>query len=490
MSKQPALKRAELEQLDKSTLIEMVLGLKARVQELEEIVLKQAEALQSLQDQVAKDSRNSSKPPSSDGLKKCRTRSLRRDEGRQPGGQPGHEGQTLQMVEEPAQIELHGVNQCPHCQCDLSEVEPVAHGRRQVFDIPAVRIEVTEHQVEIKTCPCCHKQVAGKYPEEVKQRVQYGPRFKAQASYLNTYQLVPIARTCEVLGDFYNHTPSTAFVGEANQAVQDGSHGTLETIQEQLQNADLAHFDESGLRIAGKLHWLHSASTEALTYYSPHAKRGQEAMDEIGILPNFRGQAVHDHWQPYQTYDNCQHIFCNAHHLRELQFIIDQYAQAWATDLFKLLLDIKAEVDRAPDTDNSLPNDRLSFFNRRYDAILKEGFAANPPPAEPPPKRRGRTKQSPPQNLLDRLQEHKAGTLAFMYDFAIPFDNNLAERDIRMLKVKQKVSGAFRTTEGATTFCDIRSYISTARKQGHNVINALFGALTGSPFAPASDPML
>lgn len=320
--------------------------------------------------------------------------------------------------------------------------------------------------------------------------MQYGPRFKAQASYLNTYQLVPIARTCELLGDFYNHTPSTAFVGEANRAVQEGSQATLETIQEQLQNADLAHFDESGLRIAGKLHWLHSASSEALTYYRPHAKRGQEAMDEIGILPNFSGRAVHDHWQSSQTYDNCQHVFCNAHHLRELQFIIDQYAQAWASDLFKLLLDIKAEVDDAPAADNSLPHDRLRFFDQRYDAILKDGFAANPPPAEPPPKRRGRSKQSPPKNLLDRLQAQKAGTLAFMYDFAIPFDNNLAERDIRMLKVKQKVSGAFRTNEGASTFCDIRSYISTARKQGHNVIHALFGALTRAPFSPTSHPIL
>lgn len=482
--------RAELEQLDKTTLIEMVLGLTERVQELEALVLKQAEALQALQDRVAKDSRNSSKPPSSDGLKKRRTRSLRRDEGRKPGGQPGHEGQTLQMVEEPTHMELHGVNQCPHCQSDLSEVEPRAYGRRQVFDIPAVHIEVTEHQVEIKTCPCCQMCVEAQYPDAVKQRVQYGPHFKAQASYLNTYQLVPMARTCELLGDFYNHTPSTAFVGEANRAVQAGSHATLETIQEQLQNASLVHFDESGLRIAGTLHWLHSASTETLTYYSPHEKRGQAAMDAMGILPNFNGRAVHDHWHSYQIFDNCQHIFCNAHHLRELQFIIDQYEQAWATDMFKLLLDIKAEVHGAPDGHNSLPTDRLDFFNQRYDAILNAGFAANPPPSEPPPKRRGRTKQSPPKNLLDRLQEQKAGTLAFMYDFSIPFDNNLAERDIRMLKVKQKVSGTFRTKEGANTFCDIRSYISTARKQGHNVITALFGALTGSPFIPASDAIL
>ena len=490
MSNEPTAQRAEVEQLEKSTLVEMVLGLTARVQELEAIVLKQAEALQALQDQVAKDSRNSSKPPSSDGLQKRRTRSLRQNRGRKPGGQPGHEGQTLQMVEEPTHTAHHALKQCPHCAHDLSGVEALEHGHRQVFDIPAVRIEITEHQVEVKACPGCHQKVTAAYPEGVNQRVQYGPRLKAQASYLNTYQLLPIARTCELFGDFYDHTPSTAFVGEANRAVRQGSRPALETIHEQLQNADLVHFDESGLRIAGKLHWLHSASTETLTYYHPHEKRGLVAMDDIGILPNFSGRAVHDHWQPYEAYTACEHVFCNAHHLRELQFMIDQYQQAWAEDLYKLLLDIKDEVENAPDTDDALPQNRIDHFSQRYDDIIQAGLKANPPPETPPPKTRGRTKQSPPKNLLDRLHKQKAGTLAFMCDFSVPFDNNLAERDIRMIKVKQKISGSFRTKAGANTFCDLRSYISTARKQGHNVIKALFGALTGDPFDPATTSLL
>jgi len=486
MNESSALKRAELEQVDKGSLIEMVLGLTVRVQELGSIVLKQAEALQALQDQLAKNSSNSSKPPGSDGLQKPRTRNLRQRAGRKVGGQPGHAGQTLEAVAEPTHVELHRLNQCPHCQCDLSAVALFAQGQRQVFDIPAVQIEITEHQVEIKNCPCCHKCVSAAYPEGVTQRVQYGMRLQAQASYLNTYQLLPMARTCELLGDFYNHTPSTAFIGQANQAVCAGSQAALERIQAQLKAADLAHFDESGLRIAGKLHWLHSTSTENLTYYQPHEKRGQAAMAAIGILPTLKGRAVHDHWPSYQAYA-CQHIFCNAHHLRELQFISDQYEQTWAMEMYKLLLNIKAEVAQSPSGDSSLPKARIDFFQNRYDALLKEGFAANPPPPEPAQKSRGRTRQSPPKNLLDRLQTHKAGTLAFMHDFSIPFDNNLAERDIRMIKLKQKVSGAFRTMEGASTFCDIRSYISTARKQGHNVIKVLFGALTGSPFLPASD---
>jgi transposase len=490
MKEQPEEMRAEIEEVEKRTLVELVLTLTARVRELEAIVVMQAEALQAMQDQAAKDSQNSGKPPSSDGLKKPRTHNLRQSTGRKPGGQPGHKGQTLQMVEEPTHVERHQVNQCPHCQHDLSAVKPIDEGRRQVFDIPAVRIEVTEHQVEIKTCPGCQKRVEAEYPAEVSQRVQYGPRFRAQASYLNTYQLLPIARTCELLGDFYHHTPSTAFVGEANQAVCEGSYEALARIQEQLQSADLVHFDESGLRIAGKLHWLHSASTATLTYYSPHEKRGQEAMNAIGILPNFQGQAVHDHWHSYQTFENCQHIFCNVHHLRELKFIIERYDQTWAQDMYTLVLDIKDEVAQAPDGDTALPPARLAFFHQQYDAILHAGFLANPSPQEPPPKSRGRPKQSPPKNLLDRLQSHKSGTLAFMHDFSVPFDNNLAERDIRMIKVKQKVSGAFRTLDGAFDFCDIRSYLSTARKQGHNAIHALFGALTGDPFFPPSEQIV
>jgi transposase len=490
MSEQSRLHREELEQLEPSDLVERVLGLEGRVQELEDIVLKQAGALQALQDQVAKDSRNSSKPPSSDGLQKRRTQSLRKSEGRKPGGQAGHKGETLLMVDEPDYIKLHRVDMCPHCQSDLSDVEAVTDGHRQVFDIPAIRIEVTEHQVEVKTCPRCQQRVEAAYPADVGQRVQYGPRLKAQASYLNSYQLLPMARTCELFGDFYSHVPSTAFVIEANRAVRAGSQPTLDTIQKQLQTANLAHFDESGLRVQGQTQWLHSASTDSLTYYAVHPKRGRDAMNEIGILPNFRGRAVHDHWKSYETYTDCQHIFCNSHHLRELQFVIDQYQQAWASEMFKLLLDIKAEVDNAPTTDNALPQDRLDHFEQRYDALLKVGFEANPPPPTPPPKSRGRTKQSPPKNLLDRLDKHKAGTLAFMYDFSVPFDNNLAERDIRMIKVKQKISGAFRTEDGAKTFCDLRSYISTARKQGHNVIKSLFGSLTGSPFNPASELIL
>ena len=473
------ISREQLEKLEKADLIELVLTLHAQVQAL-------SQRVKELEDQVAKNSRNSSKPPSSDGLSKPRTRSLRKQEGRKPGGQEGHEGHTLRMAETPDHVEVHGLTNCPHCQSDLSQVAASEHECRQVFDVPPVRLEVTEHQAEIKRCPGCGKQARAEFPVDVTQPVQYGPRLRAQASYLNTYHFIPIARTCELFDDFYGHAPAWAFVGEANQAVEAGIAPSLAEIRRQLTQAPVVHFDETGMRVDGRTQWVHAAGTEFLTYYGVHEKRGQEAMSAIGILPNFDGRAVHDHWQPYQAFTQCAHAFCNGHHLRELEFIVEQYGQSWATEMAQLLLDGKAEVAESAATADALSPQCLAVYAARYDTILQRGFEANPAPDSPPVKQRGRPKQSPPKNLLDRLEKHKPSVLAFMYDFRIPFDNNLAERDVRMVKLKQKVSGAFRTQSGARTFCALRSYISTVRKQGGNVINAIHDALDGQPFIPLS----
>lgn len=403
------------------------------------------------------------------------------------------------MVDNPEQVEVHLVAACPHCLANLGDVAAAGYVRRQVFDVPPVQLEVTEHRAEIKQCPGCGCAVQAAFPADVSQPVQYGVRLKAQASYLNSYHFIPIARTCQVFEDFYGHAPAWAFVAEANQAVESGSAPALAEIQHQLLQAKVVHFDESGLRVAGQLHWLHSASTDLLTYFGLHQKRGQVAMQALGILPNFTGWAVHDHWASYLAFDACDHAFCNAHPLRELQFITDQYQQPWAAALSDLLLDIKAEVAAAASITNTLADDRLTHFEQKYDTLLQQGFEANPPPAgcgvpsgTGAANKRGRPKQSPPKNLPGalwaRLDQHKTNVLAFMYDFDIPFDNNLAAPrgypDIRMVKVKQKVSGAFRTLTGAHSFCAIRSYISTVRKQGGNVIAAMLDAIQGQPFIP------
>jgi transposase len=480
------LDRNQLEQLDTESSVAIMLMLQQRVRELQQIVTDQAVEIQRLRDQLTKNSRNSGKPPSSDGLKKPRTRNLRQKTGRRSGGQEGHEGHTLEMVEQPKHVQVHPVLVCPRCATDLQPVKPCGRERRQVFDVPAVQIEVTEHQAEIKVCPACRQPVKADFPPGVTQPVQYGPRIKAQVSYLNNYQLIPLARTCEVLGDFYGHTPAEALVLDANAATVAGIVPSLDATQEQLIAADVVHFDESGLRVEGQLNWLHVASTEYLTYYGVHGKRGEEGMRAIGILPAFEGRAVHDYWKSYFAFNRCQHALCNAHHLRELQFIVEQYQQPWAEDMIQLLLNIKAEVDATPTDHLSLPPERLAHFEQRYHELMAQGLKANPPPADPPPRKRGRQKQPPPKNLLDRLRQHQPQVLAFMYDFRVPFDNNLAERDVRMVKIKQKVSGSFRTRTGADTFCAIRSYISTARKHGLNAIDAIHNALTGNPFVPST----
>ena len=463
-------------------------GVEAVVLLFQNTFLELRERLQQVEDQLAKNSSNSGKPPSTDGYEKPAPKSRRKRSGKKSGGQPGHVGHTLKMVEKPDKTVIHPVESCAHCQKSLRAVKAAGVEKRQVLDLPEVRLLATEHQAEIKHCPVCDKFSQAAFPEGVTQAVQYGQRIKSQMVYFHEYQLLPLNRTSETFHDLYHQGIAEDTILSACQELAQKVAPVQEAIKDHLTYAaEVVQFDESGARVIGKLHWFHVTCTEHLTYYAVHAKRGKLAMNAIGILPNFKGRAIHDGLKSYFRY-GCAHGLCNAHHLRNLEFLLERHPQAWVKKLKELLLEIQAAVTKAVSKAKTrLSAKTLANFSACYDALLKQGFKLNPNtvvPEEQPPKR-GHPKQSFAKNLLDRLRDHKEAVLAFMYDFNVPFENNLAERDIRMLKLKQKISGCFRSLRGAEIFCIIRGYISTARKNKQRVLESLHSAFCGQPYYPA-----
>jgi len=445
-----------------------------------------AERMQKIEDQIVKNSNNSSKPPSSDGLAK-KPKSLRHKSGKKSGGQQGHPGNTLKAVEQPDYVEKHVVTQCQYCQANLEQVKVKRTERRQIFDVPPTKVEVIEHVAEIKECPRCHQTTTGIFPPEVGQPVQYGERIKAQMVYFNQQHHIPLERTAEIIEDLYGQSVSEGTIVEACNQMSQQVETVIEMIVTELKDTtETAHFDETGGRINGKLWWFHVACTALLTFYAINSKRGSKALNEIGIFPVFKGIAMHDAYCSYFQYKAVTNALCNAHHLRDLIFIEEQYHQVWVSDMKKLLLEIKKAVEDSPPEKTHLQPDQIVDFETRYDAIIEAGLQVNPL-AEPDltlPKKRGKPKKHPARNLVEHLKLRKLETLAFMYDFRVPFDNNQAERDLRMIKLKQKVSGCFRSEDGAKVFCNIRSYISTARKNGQHVLNVLQMALAGTPYIP------
>ena len=443
-----------------------------------------SERISVLEAKLAKDSHNSHLPPSSDRFQR-QPKSLRKRSGKKPGGQAGHPGSTLMLSETPDLVIVHPVEHYQHCQRDLREVESLQVERRQVLDLPPKRVVVIEHQAQRKCCPSCHEMSSAPFPQDVRAPVQYGAALGAVGVYLVQQQLLPYERASEVIEDLLGPPMSVGTLQGLVARCDEQLAPVEQQIKAALSRAEVLHQDETGLYVAGRRHWMHVSATEQLTHYTVHLKRGKEALDAIGILKDFQGVSVHDGWGSYWQF-LCQHALCNVHHLRDLTFLDEERQQVWAGEMKELLLDIKAAVAQArAEGRSSLHPLEVADWKTRYGALLAEGYQANPP--DPPPKtgKKGRRKQSAARNLLDRLSKHQEAVLLFLDNFAVPFDNSLAERDIRMVKVQQKISGCFRSPAGAQAFCRIRGYLSTLRKQGLPVLTTLEQALLGHPVSPA-----
>ena len=429
-----------------------------------------------LQGRVALNSRNSSRPPSSDGLAKPAPKSLRVAGQKPNGGQKGHGGHTLKSVAQPDHVHAHSPpSHCDACSLPLGVAAVVE--TRQVFDIPALRHEVTEHRVLGVRCSC-GKLHRGAFPATVTASVQYGPRIKAAVVHLTHQQMLPLARTGALLGELYGLSLSDASVLSIQQEARLRLQPIVQEIGQAIAAAPVAHADETGMRAKGALQWMHVLATPALTWVGAHAKRGKAAFEALGLLSQFVGTLVHDGWRPYRDLP-CTHSLCNAHHLRELTYVLEEMKQAWAQPLITLLVDGCHEVHVAG---QPLVQERITHYRARYNEILAQGQAVNP--RAPRSGKRGGTKQSKALNLIDRLALYADDVWRFMTDVGVPFTNNTAEQAVRMPKVKQKVSGGFRTLEGLSTFCTIRSYLATLHKQGENLFEALVQTFQGAPTRP------
>jgi transposase len=434
-----------------------------------------------LESQLARNSSNSGRPPSSDGLGKPSPKSLRAPSGRPPGGQPGHPGQTLQRVKQPDHIQVHRLDACPQCRGQgLGRVPALDYESRQVFDLPERPLAVTEHRAEIKCCPHCGHTVRAAFPPDVRAPVQYGPRFQSLMVYLNQQQLLPYDRLAQLCEDLFGQPLSVATLAAANERAYHQLEPFAQALGCLVPRAEVVHLDESGLRVEGTLHWLHVASTATLTFYGVHPKRGTEAMEALGIVGNCRQWVLHDHWKPYFAYGQCLHALCNEHLLRELKFLWEEDGQVWARQMSDLLL----ELHRRRQKHGEFNERQFKRALQHYRNVVRRGRYRHPRRAYG----QGRCAQSKAANLLDRLEDFDWSILAFLWDERVPFTNNQAEQDIRMIKVRQKISGCFRTLRGAQIFCRIRSYLSTCRKQGHNLWQELQKAVSGTPFIPSAPP--
>jgi transposase len=442
----------EAMRVNPDAVVDLILELKRRIEELEA--------------RLKMNSRNSSKPPSSDGYSKPSPKSQRTKSDRKSGGQPGHPGNTLKRVETPDKIETIALQQCPHTGVELNKCDVVDTILRQVFDLPEQKLEVTEYRALVYQVAGSGAKIHGEFPPGVSAPQQYGFRFQAWLLYLVDYQLVPLRRVRRMCEDLFGYSVSEKTIASARERCEANLEAFTEMTKDTLKSEPIVHADETGIRVGTGNAWLHSLSTADRTLYHIDSKRGGEAIRRMGILTDFGGVLVHDFWQAYLSLE-CEHAICNAHIVRELTFFED-LGQDWAAQLKALLL------QACEDPGSKL----LQQWKELYRGLVKSGYASSPFVAPPRKKgQRGKAAQPKVLNLLDRLNQYESWILGFLDNPEIPFTNNQAEQDVRMAKVKQKISGCFRSWKGSKTFATIRSYISTCIKQRASIIDALEKAM-------------
>lgn len=459
----------DLQELSKEELIDIIERLMLRVSELEA--------------RLSQDSSNTSKPPSSDPLWKRGTRknkNTRKNSGMKPGGQKGHKGHKLKKFKHPDKIESHQLSHCPICGSDDIEQQTVI--RRQVLDIPEPKFEVTEHEIYQYKCSCCRNKVQGGMSLGLNQEIQYGQRLKGLVSYFNVYQLIPYKRLTEALYHLFGIKISQGTISNFNKELQKGVRPYMEAAHQLfISDASLIHSDETGCMVNKRLHWVHVYSDSVKTLLFGHAKRGKEAMQDIAILNQTKATVIHDRFHSYLTYSDIEHGLCNAHILRELKAIVPNTPNDWPDQIKNLLLEAKKKKDQQP-----LTKRQITRLIHKYENILRKQrsyYQKKENKLKQINTTRGKPKRSKDHNLYIALWKHRNMILKFITDPLVPFDNNLAERDFRMLKVKMKISNQFKTAEWLTVHNDIRSYISTAIKQNLNIFECIYQAFNNPEFA-------
>lgn len=462
-------------------------SLNATIGALNDTIKSLQDTIRELRRQIDQDSHNSSKPPSSDGFKKPRTKSLRTPSGKKQGGQKGHKGSHMTIPHAPDHFKQHYPEKCQTCkhltEC-ISKGNIMTCGEKRYVVDAVMTTTVTEHQaIEVTACPCGEDAMKGNFPDNVKAYVQYGDSVISLAALLSTYGAVSTMRIHTIVGSILGISLSTGTINSMVSKCAGTLAGTLENIKTNLTGAEVGNFDETGADINGKTKWVHSSSSPLYTYQTIEDKRGQEGMEGNGVLTGFTGICVHDCWSPYWKYEGVTHAICNAHLLRELTGIEEfEPEHTWVHEFKALLRSMKKARDRAVAKGKvELSYYYLHKFDLEYDRIMALADIECPEPPDPPKKKKGRKKKGKERSLIERLLALKDAVCLFIHNFKVPFDNNQAERDVRNVKTKMKVSGCFRTMSGAQSYLDVMSFISTGRKHNVNPYEALVAALSGNP---------